>query len=130
MQNRHSSFPAAMHLGLICPELTGHLNPMTTLGRELQRRAHRVTVITRPDGRRKAEAAGLGFAPIAGDEVPEGSLAAGRGGRRRRSGGPAVQATAELLRRGAAAILQSAPEVVAREKIDALVVDQVARAGG
>src|SRR5947207_2456615 len=32
------------HLGLICPELTGHLNPATTLGRELQRRGQRVTV--------------------------------------------------------------------------------------
>ena len=33
------------HLGLIRPELIGHLNPMTTLGRELKRRGHRVTVI-------------------------------------------------------------------------------------
>jgi MGT family glycosyltransferase len=119
-----------MHLGLICPELTGHLNPMTTLGRELQRRGHRVTVITRPDGRRKAEAAGLGFAAIAGTEFPEGSLQAEREALGRLSGVAAVRATAELLRRGAAAILQSAPEVVAREQIDALVVDQVARAGG
>jgi zeaxanthin glucosyltransferase len=119
-----------MHLGLICPELTGHLNPMTTLGRELQRRGHRVTVITRPDGRRKAEAAGLGFAAIAADEFPEGALAAEREALGRLAGLPAIRFTAELLRRGAAAILQSAPEVVAREKIDALVVDQVARAGG
>jgi zeaxanthin glucosyltransferase len=35
------------HLGLICPELSGHLNPMTTLGRELKRRGHRVTLIGR-----------------------------------------------------------------------------------
>ncbi|MGB8853341.1 MAG: glycosyltransferase [Pirellulales bacterium] len=33
-----------MHIGLNCPELSGHLNPMTTLGRELVRRGHRVTV--------------------------------------------------------------------------------------
>lgn len=119
-----------MHLGLICPELTGHLNPMTTLGRELQRRGHRVTVITRPDGRRKTEAAGLGFAAIVAAEFPEGSLVAEREALGRLSGIPAIRFTAELLRRGAAAILQGAPEVVAREKIDALVVDQMARAGG
>ena len=64
------------HLGLVCPELSGHLNPMTTLGRELQRRGHRVTVVARPDARRKAEAAGLGFAPIGEREFPVGSMQA------------------------------------------------------
>jgi UDP:flavonoid glycosyltransferase YjiC (YdhE family) len=43
-----------MHLGLICPELSGHLNPMTTLDRELQRRGHHVTVIARPGAKAKA----------------------------------------------------------------------------
>lgn len=62
------------HLGLICPELSGHLNPMTTLGRELQQRGHRVTVVARPDARRKAEAAGLGFAAIGEREFPVGSM--------------------------------------------------------
>ena len=33
------------HIGLICPELSGHLYQMTTLGRELKRRGHRVTVV-------------------------------------------------------------------------------------
>ena len=47
------------HFGLICPELSGHLNPMTTLGRELKRRGHRVTLIGRPDAQRKTETAGL-----------------------------------------------------------------------
>lgn len=37
------------YLGLIYPELSGHLNPMTTLGHELRRRGHRVTVVARPD---------------------------------------------------------------------------------
>jgi MGT family glycosyltransferase len=46
------------------------------------------------------------------------------------SGMKAIQFTAELLRRGAAAILQDAPEVIAREEIEALLVDQVAAAGG
>ncbi|HEV7403980.1 MAG TPA: glycosyltransferase [Chthoniobacteraceae bacterium] len=119
-----------MHLGLISPELTGHLNPMTTLGRELQRRGHRVTVITRPDGRRKAEAAGLGFAAISAEAFPEGALAAEQEALGRLHGLPAIRFTAELLRRGAASVLEGAPEVVAREKIDALVVDQMARAGG
>jgi len=118
------------HLGMICPELSGHLNPMTTLGRELQRRGHRVTVVARPDARRKAEAAGLGFAPIGEREFPVGSMQATSAELGRLSGMKAIQFTAELLRRGAAAILNDAPDVIVREKVDALLVDQVAAAGG
>ena len=118
------------HLGLICPELSGHLNPITTLGRELQRRGHRVTVVARPDARRKAEAAGLGFAAIGEREFPVGSMQATSAELGKLTGMNAIRFTAELLRRGAAAILQDAPEVIAREKIEALLVDQVASAGG
>ena len=32
------------HFGLICPASTGHLNTMLPLGKELQRRGHRVTL--------------------------------------------------------------------------------------
>ncbi len=32
------------HFGIFCPAASGHLNPMTTLGRELLRRGHRVSV--------------------------------------------------------------------------------------
>ncbi len=118
------------HLGLICPELSGHLNPMTTLGRELQRRGHRVTVIARLDARRKAVAAGLGFASVGVQEFPEGSMAATTAKLGRLSGIQAIRFTAETLRQATAAVLRDGIEVVAREKIDALVADQVSPAGG
>ena len=63
------------HLGLICPELTGHLNPMMALGRELKRRGHQVTLIGRPDAQKKTESAGLEFAVVGEKEFPVGSLA-------------------------------------------------------
>ncbi|MGA7901700.1 MAG: nucleotide disphospho-sugar-binding domain-containing protein [Terrimicrobiaceae bacterium] len=65
------------HLGLICPELSGHLNPMTTLGRELQRRGHRVTLIARPDARIKVESRRLrhGLRPLTGRVSESASLA-------------------------------------------------------
>lgn len=85
---------------------------MTTLGRELLRRGHRVTVVARPDARRKAEAAGLGFAGIGEREFPVGSMQATSAELGKLSGIKAIQFTAELLRRGAAAILQDAPEVI------------------
>ena len=61
------------HLGLICPELTGHLNPMMALGRELKRRGHQVTLIGRPDAQEKTGSAGLAFAAVGEKEFPAGS---------------------------------------------------------
>ena len=53
------------HLGLICPELSGHLNPMTTLlGANSGVAAMRSLVVARADGRAKARQAGLGFVLI------------------------------------------------------------------
>ncbi len=49
------------HIGIICPALPGHLNPMTTLGYELKERGHRVTLIGIADAQPKAIAAGLEF---------------------------------------------------------------------
>ncbi len=118
------------HLGLICPELSGHLNPMTTLGRELQSRGHRVTLIGRLDARRKSESAGLGFAAIGVEDFPEGSMQETSRELGKLNGLRAVQFTAELLKRSVATILREAPDVVAREKIDALLVDQVSPGGG
>jgi MGT family glycosyltransferase len=117
------------HLGLLCPELTGHLNPMTTLGRELQRRGHTVTVVGRPDAERKTRAAGLAFVPIGEREFPAGSMADTSVKLGRLRGLTAIRYTAELLRQSTATTLQDAPRAVAAAKIDALLVDQVAPAG-
>lgn len=117
------------HIGLICPELSGHLNPMTTLGRELLRRGHRVTQIARLDGRRKAESAGLGFAALAENEYPPGSMPAEVAELGKLTGLAAIQFTAAMVKRGTTAVLRDAPGIIEREKIDALVVDQVSPAG-
>ena len=42
-----------IHFGIICPPATGHLNPLTTLGSELQSRGHRVTVVNVLDAEKK-----------------------------------------------------------------------------
>lgn len=118
-----------MHLGLLCPELTGHLNPLTTLGRELQRRGHSVTVVARPDAERKSRGAGLGFIPIAEEESPVGTVARTSAELGRLRGLGAVRYTAALLRDSALTVLREAPAAVASAKMDALLVDQVTPAG-
>jgi zeaxanthin glucosyltransferase len=117
------------HLGLICPELSGHLNPMTTLGRELKRRGHCVTLIGRPDARIKVESRGLEFASIGDRDFPVGSMALMTAQLGQSGGLSAIRLTAELLRRAAVTILEQAPEAVRGAKIDALLVDQVTPAG-
>ncbi|HEY9884347.1 MAG TPA: glycosyltransferase, partial [Thermosynechococcaceae cyanobacterium] len=62
------------HFGIICPAATGHLNPMFALGRELQRRGHRVTFIGILDAQSTTRAAGLEFQAIAESEYPLGAM--------------------------------------------------------
>jgi zeaxanthin glucosyltransferase len=117
------------HLGLICPELSGHLNPMTTLGGELKRRGYRVTLIARPDARVKTESAGLEFLSVGERDFPAGSMASTTAQLGQLGGLSAIRFTAELLRRAAVTILEDAPGVIAGARIDALLVDQVTSAG-
>ena len=46
-----------MKFGFICPQVPGHLNPMTTLARHLQMRGHEVVFLY------SSGAAGLPFIP-------------------------------------------------------------------
>ena len=54
----------AVKIAFISPPIPGHLNPMTTLARELQSRNHDAVFISLPDGERSARAAGLTFSPV------------------------------------------------------------------
>ncbi len=119
-----------MHIGLNCPELSGHLNPMTTLGRELARRGHRVTVVARPDGQGKAAAAGLGFAAIGATEFPRGSIAAQAMTLGGMSAIQALRYTVGMMRLAAEVTLRDLPAVIRAEGFDALLVDQVNPAAG
>jgi zeaxanthin glucosyltransferase len=61
-----------MHMGLICPGVPGHINPMSALGRELMRRGHRITFFGVLDSEAKVLSEGLSFCPIGESEFPVG----------------------------------------------------------
>jgi UDP:flavonoid glycosyltransferase YjiC (YdhE family) len=63
-----------VHFGILCLPLAGHLNPMTTLGHELQRRGHRVTVFGLLDIQPNVVSAGLSFWTLGETDYPLGSL--------------------------------------------------------
>jgi zeaxanthin glucosyltransferase len=119
-----------MHIGLACPELSGHLNPMTTLGRELVRRGHRVTVVARPDGEARAVAAGLGFAALGAAEFPRGAIAAQATALGGMTAGKALRYTIDMMRLAAEVTLRDLPSVCREIGIEGLLVDQVNPAAG
>jgi len=119
-----------IHFGIICPPATGHLNPLTTLGSELQSRGHRVTVVGILDAEKKADSAGLEFSAIAESEFPRGTMAQVFEERGKLSGLVALQHTINSIQRTTAIVLRHAPKVIQAAGIDALLVDQLSPAGG
>jgi len=63
------------HFGVICPPFPGHLHPMAALGRELQRRGHRITFVQIPDFEPLVRLQKLNFWPIGQSDYRPGELA-------------------------------------------------------
>ncbi len=113
-----------MHIGLCCSVASGHLNPTTTLGRELLRQGHRVTLLALPDAERKALSAGLAYLPIGLAEAPPGSMARQYETLGQLSGGKALRFTIQVIRDAARLWLRDMPAAVQTGGIEGLVVDQ------
>ncbi|WP_026082890.1 glycosyltransferase [Mastigocladopsis repens] len=117
------------HFGLICPASTGHLNTMLPLGKELQKRGHRVTLIGVVDAQPKTLAAGLEFQAIGESEFPTGAIAQSLTNLGKLSGIAATAYTMSLLKQMAAVILRDAPKVIKQAGVEALLIDQVSPEG-
>ncbi len=103
---------------------------MLPLGRELQRRGHRVTFLGILDAESKVSAAGLEFRSIGETEFPAGSsekLFAELG---QLSGFAALRYTMDWIEKSALVFLEAGPSALEDAKIDALLVDQIAPEGG
>lgn len=118
------------HFGIICPAATGHLNPMTTLGRELKQRGHRVTLIGIADAQSKTLAAGLEFLKIGESEFPAGISTQSLAKLGKLSGLAALKYTIYLVGQSTAMLLQEGPAVIKEAGVEALLVDQVSPGGG
>ncbi len=113
------------HYALLVPPYTGHLHPTTVLARALQRRGHRVTFLSVPEVGPRVERAGLEFRGIAAEEFPAGrweQLAAASG---EVAGLRATAAAGRILGLLTRGILRDLPAMLAREKFDGLVMDQI-----
>ena len=109
---------------------TGHLHPLTALGRALVRRGHQVTVFQVPDAERLVRAAGLGFWPIGKADFPLGTLRAQDQRLGRLQGMKALAFIFERFCRHSAVVLREAPGALRAAGVDGLIVDQAEFAGG
>ena len=114
-----------MKIGILCPPGTGHLNPMTALGYELQQRGHRVILFGLPDVESYAAAASLEFCPIGAAEFPLGSTKRSLNRLGKLDGIPALLYTIDLFRQGTEVVLQEVPQACKQIGIQALIIDQV-----
>ena len=117
------------HFGLLCPTLSGHLNPMTTLGYELKQRGHRVTLVGTLDAQSKVLAAGLEFQAIGEVEFPAGSTADSSAKLGQLSGLAAFRYTVALFKQITTTLLQEAPSVLRGAGVEALIIDQTSFGG-
>jgi MGT family glycosyltransferase len=117
------------HFGIICPPYAGHLNPQSVLGRELQARGHRVTVLQIPDLELKVRSEGLDFLPIGQSIYKPGYLAETFQQLARLSEIKALEYSVDSCRQIAEIICQDAPAAAAAAGIEALIVDRLEPVG-
>jgi len=117
------------HFGVICPPFPGHLNPMAALGRELQRRGHRITFLQIPDVEVKVRSEGVNFWPIGQSTYRPGELSESFAQLGKLSGLEALRYSVKFCQNITAIICQDAPSAIQAAGIEALLVDQLEPAG-
>jgi zeaxanthin glucosyltransferase len=104
-----------MKLGFICPNMPGHLNPMTALARQLQERGHDVVFLY------SSSASGLPCVP--GPEKDQ--INESRPEISKLQGEDALKLGLRLMMSQTEAILKSLPAIVQANRVDALLLDTI-----
>jgi zeaxanthin glucosyltransferase len=118
------------HFGIITPPVSGHLHPLSALGRELRDRGHRVTCFQMRDVEEKTRALGIDFWPIGESDHPLGSLPRSLAQLGRLTGVHALRFTIRAVARTSLMVCRDAPAAIRGAGVQALLVDQMEPAGG
>jgi zeaxanthin glucosyltransferase len=118
------------HFGILSFPGTGHLHPLTALGRELVRRDHTVTIFQVADVEHLVRAAGLRFHQIGQLDFPLGTLRVLDEQLSSLHGSQAMEFVFERIRQNSQMVLRDGPMAIGSERVDALIVDQAEFAGG
>src|SRR5262245_34112020 len=112
------------HFAVLCPEASGHLNPMTTLLAELRRRGHAITWIGSLDGVQRVSPRGLNAVAIGQQVFPLGTLDRILGEIGELSGLAAARRTLDCYRQGMELMLNEAPQAIRDCGATALIADE------
>jgi zeaxanthin glucosyltransferase len=106
--------------------LTGHLHPMTALGRKMQARGHEVIFFGLPDAARIVRSAGLDFVPFGEEEYPVGTTPAMYARLATLKGEDVIRYSfQEMHPQRTRTTLAQLPEKLAHRGVEALVIDTV-----
>lgn len=118
------------HVGIICPNTPGHINPMVALADALRGRGHAVTFFLLGDPPASVAAAGYEVVPLGGSVLSPDDYRAAIQALGALTGRAALRHTFAVGARATAAVLAVGPEVARKARVAALVVDQASFAGG
>lgn len=115
------------HIGIFCPPLAGHVQPMAALGAALIQRGHRVTLFQVPGLEKFLHGTGILFQPLGGDSAEVKSILERMGSL---SGISSLRFAVQGARRLAEITCLEAPALLRESGVDMLLVDQNEPAGG
>ncbi|MDH5640703.1 MAG: glycosyltransferase [Nitrospira sp.] len=118
------------HIGIICPNAPGHLNPMIALADALRTGGHRVTFFLLGDPPSSVTTAGFQIVLLGGSIFPSDQYRAGLQQLGSLQGRAALKHTFAMGARAADAILEIGPTAARAASITALLVDQASFPGG
>jgi zeaxanthin glucosyltransferase len=115
-----------MKIGFLSMPLTGHLHPMTALGRKMQTRGHEVIFFGLPDAARIVHSAGLDFVPFGEEQYPVGTTPAMYAHLATLKGEDVVRYSFQEMHPQRARItLEQLPEKLLHRPVEALVLDTI-----
>jgi zeaxanthin glucosyltransferase len=118
------------HIGFMCPNAPGHLNPMAALADAIRTRGHRVTFFLLGAPPASVTAAGFEIVALGGDLFPVDQYQAEFQKLAVLQDRAALKQTLAIGARAAEAVLEVGPAVVHASGVTALVVDQASFPGG
>ena len=118
------------NFGVMCPNIPGHVNPMTALADAMRTRGHRITFFLLGESPASVSAAGFEVVQLGGSVFPPDEYRAAFQQLGTLNGRAALKHTLTLGARATEAILKVGPASVREAGVTALLVDQSSFAGG
>lgn len=118
------------HVGVVCPNMSGHLNPMIALADSIRKRGHKVTFFLLGDLPASVGRAGFEVVPLGGKAFPVEAYREATETLGTLHGRAALKHTFGIGIRSAGAILQEGPDLIRKSGVEALVVDQTSTPAG